>query len=450
MASDGALKKGYPARELSRQVRAGFSRRLARIHHSGNPIMKKRVLWPRLHVFSRSLVFIPFVVAAVGCSDPLPQGAEAGPVDVTVVEVEARDTPVVSEFVAKTASSRRVEIRSRVEGFLEERLYTEGSLVEPGQPLFQMDRKPFEAQLQAAKAELAQQQARVETAKANLDRVKPLAEQNAVAKKELDDALGTYRAAAAAVEGANARVVQAELDLGYTTIYSPVLGLSSYAVKREGAFIGLGTESLLTYVAQIDPMWVEFSVSENALLKRQSAHEEGTVTEPDNGDYEVEVVLADGRIYPNSGRITFADASLSEATGTFLIRAEIENSDRQLRPGMFVRAILKGASRPAAILVPQRAVQQGAKGSFVWVVKDDGTAEFRPVVVGPWHGDNWFIEDGLQAGETVVVDGALKLRAGAPVNIVEPEKEAAGAEAGDSGSEDAGKGAGEAEQAAGK
>ena len=384
--------------------------------------MNKRVLWPRLHTFARSLVVIPFLVAAVGCGESQQQATTPGPVDVTVMKTEARDTPVVSEFVAKTASSRRVEIRSRVEGFLEERLYTEGELVQPGQPLFQMDRKPFEAQLQAAKAELAQQQARMETAKANLDRVKPLAEQNAVAKKELDDAQGVYREAAAAVEAAGARVTQTELDLGYTTIYSPVLGLSSYAVKREGAFIGFGTESLLTYVAQIDPMWVEFSVSENMLLRKRSALKAGTMVGPPDENYVVEIILADGSVYPETGKITFADASLSEETGTFLIRAEIANPGGQsLRPGMFVRVNLIGASRPSAILVPQRAVQQGAKGSFVWVVKEDGTAEFRPVTVGPWHDDNWFIDEGLQAGETVVVDGALKLRAGAQVNIVEPD-----------------------------
>ena len=235
-------------------------------------------------------------------------------------------------------------------------------------------------------------------------------------------ALGIYREAAAAVEGAKARVVQAALDLGYTTIYSPVLGLSSYAVLREGAYVGFGTESLLTYVAQIDPMWVEFSVSENQMLRNLQAQDEGTVEGPENNNYEVEIVLANGSVYPQTGKITFADASLSEATGTFLIRAEIDNpGGRGLRPGMFVRANLKGASRPDAILVPQRAVQQGAKGSFVWVIKDDGTAEFRPVVVGPWQEDQWFIEEGLRSGETVVVDGALRLRAGVPVNIVKPE-----------------------------
>ena len=308
------------------------SRFVPEIFTGGNKTMMKRVsgnrqsLWHGPFFFVRFLIPGALVALVAGCGESGQQVQPPSQVEVTVMTTEARDTPIVSEFVAKTASSRRVEIRSRVEGFLDKRLYEEGSLVEAGQPLFQMDPKPFEAQLDAARAELAQQQARMDTAKANLDRVKPLAEQNAVAKKELDDALGLYRDAAAAVEAAGARVVQAELDLGYTTIYSPVLGLSSYAVKREGAYIGLG-ESLLTYVAQIDPMWVEFSVSENALLKRRRAHDDGTVAEPDNGDYEVEVVLADGGIYPETGRITFADAALSEATGTFLILSLIHISE---------------------------------------------------------------------------------------------------------------------------
>jgi membrane fusion protein (multidrug efflux system) len=362
-------------------------------------------------------------VALFGCGEE-PQQVQQLP-QVIAIKIEAQDTPVAAEFVGKTASSRRVEIRSRIEGFLEEKEYTEGSLVEADQVLFQMDRKPFEAALNAARAELAQQEARLETTRANLARVKPLAEKNAVAQKELDDALGNFRSAAAAVEESKAKVVQAELDLGYTTIRSPVTGLSSFAVQREGAYIGFGTESLLTYVAQIDPMWVEFSLSENQLLKSREQHERGLLKRPRGEDYEVEIVLADGTVYPHRGRITFADASFSEETGTFLLRAEVANTAMQLRPGQFVRTRLKGAIRPDAILVPQRAVQQGAKGSFVWVIDKDGKAEFRPVVVGPWHGDQWFIEDGLKDGETVVVDGALKLRAGVPVQIVEASESGA-------------------------
>ncbi len=394
------------------------------------------------NVFSRYIRRISLMLLLLpllgGCGSGDDEGTQQAP-KVTVVKVEPKDTSIVTEFVGKTASSRRVEIRSRVEGFLDKRFYTEGTVVEAGDLLFEIDKKPFQAELDAARAELSQQQARKTTAKANLDRVRPLAKQNAVAKKELDDALGTYNTAAAAVEAAQAKVVQAELNLGYCTISSPVTGVSSYATQREGAYIGIGSQPL-TYVAQLDPIWVEFSVSENQLLRARQQINEGRISEPEAGEYEVEIVLGDGTVFPKTGRIAFADASLSEETGTFLIRAEIENPpgkslegttyasrtkdklNEQLRPGQFVRVRLKGAMRPNAILVPQAAVQQGAKGSFVWVIKD-GKAEFRPIEVGPWHEDDWFIDSGLSAGDVVVVGGALKLRAGVPVEIVEPEAE---------------------------
>ncbi len=362
-------------------------------------------------------LFLTFLLLS-SCSDE-PEKAQLSLPEVTVIKVKPQDTPVETEFVAKTASSRRVEIRSRVVGFLDKREYEEGTMVDVGQVLFQIDPRPFQAQLDAANAELAQQQAGMQTAKANLDRVEPLAKQNAVSKKELDDAVGSYRTAAAAVEAAKAKVVQAELDLGYATITSPVRGLASFANLREGAFVGQGKDSLLTYVAQIDPMWIEFSISENQMLRNQQNVRKGEIIDPEDGNFDVEIVLADGTVYPHKGRITFADASLSEETGTFLIRAEVDNPKKELRPGMFVRAKLKGAIRPNAILVPQRAVQQGAKGSFVWVVDSEGKVEFQPVTVGPWHGKQWFINDGLKGGETVVVNGALKMRAGVQVKIVD-------------------------------
>ena len=363
------------------------------------------------------LSFLLLALMLGACSEQAGDVNSAAPA-VTVIRIEPVDTPVAFEFVGKTASSRRVEIRSRVEGFLDKREYLEGSMVEAGQVLFVMDKKPFEAQLQAAKAELAQQQARKETALINLNRVRPLAKKKAVAEKELDDAQGLFREAAAATEQAGARVVQAELDLGYCTIMTPVSGLSSFAVMREGAYVGMG-ESLLTYVARLDPMWVEFSVSENQILRHIDSVKQGIFRNPVDQNFVVEIVLADGSVYPHTGKITFTDASLSEATGTFLIRAEVGNPDNQLRPGQFVRARLKGGVRPDAILVPQQAVQQGAKGSFVWVVDAAGKAEFRPVTVGPWHDKDWFIDAGLAAGDTVVTSGALRLRAGIPVKIAE-------------------------------
>jgi len=385
--------------------------------------------------FSYRCVMLPILAALLlsACDRGEKQVVAPTAAKVTVVKTEAKDTPIFIEFVGKTASSRRVEIRSRVEGFLDKRLYTEGTVVNSGDVLFEMDMKPFNAQLDAAKAELSQQQARMKTAKANLDRVEPLVKQNAVAKKELDDALGSFQTASAAVEAAKAKVVQAELDLGYCTITTPVTGISSYATQREGAYIGFN-EGPLTYVAQVDPIWIEFSVSENQILVSRQQFSDQRIVEPEGGRFAVEVILADGTIFPHTGQITFADASLSEKTGTFLIRAEVKNPDveedgqdnlsrnmsTQMRPGQFVRARLKGAMRPKAILVPQSAVQQGAKGSFVWVIKD-GKAEYQPVDIGPWHGDKWFIDKGLNSGEVVVVGGALKLRAGIPVEIVEPE-----------------------------
>lgn len=372
--------------------------------------MDQRQTLPRL-----SIIGLAIGIFLLGC-DQSAEVAEPVAVEVTALTTQAQDVPVTYEFVGKTSSSRRVEIRSRVEGFLEQILYREGSMVQAGDLLFQMDRLPFQAQLDAASAELAQEQARLTNARANLKRVKPLAEQNAVAQKELDDALGVFRSAAASVEAAKAKVVQAELDLGYTEIKSPVTGISSFAVKREGSYMGMG-DSLLTYVAQVQPMWVEFSISENQMFRIKREAEAGLVVVPPNGDFEVEIELADGSVYPERGKITFSDASLSETTGTFLVRAEIANPRRQLRPGQFVRTRLLGSIRPGAILLPQRAVQQGAQGSFVWIVGDDGKTRFQPVEVGAWLGDQWFINKGVEAGSTVIVDGALKVRAGIPVAV---------------------------------
>jgi membrane fusion protein (multidrug efflux system) len=369
----------------------------------------------------------------VSCGDDPAEGARppAQPPSVEVAQVSKADVPVTFEFVGRTASTRKVEIRSRVEGFIESREYEEGTLVQAGDPMFVMDHKPFEAALKAANAERAQQVAREETARANLDRIKPLVERNAVPRKDLDDAEGSWRSAKAAVEAAAAKVTQAELNLSYCDIMSPVTGVSSFAVQQEGAYVGMGSGSLLTYVAQIDPIFVEFSISENQILMARANAASGDLELPDD-DFIAEIMLADGTSFPAVGRITFADASLSERTGTFLMRAEFPNpaSDAKglgLRPGQFVRLQLKGAVRPDAVLLPQRAVQHGAKGSFVWVIDKDGKAEFRPVVTGAWKGDDWLIRSGLDSGETVVVEGAQRLRAGVPVTIVE-DAPAAGTE----------------------
>src|SRR5262249_7902303 len=317
-----------------------------------------------------------------------------------------------------TQSSREVEIRARVDGFLEKRTYTEGNLVRAGETLFVMDQKPFQASLQQARGELAQQQARLQVGEANLARGKPLAEQNAGSKKDLDDAVGNEKSARAAVLTAEGAVRQAELNLSYTTIVSPLTGLSSFAKLQEGAYVS-AANNLLTTVAQLDPIWVNFSISENEQLRFREEVGKGQLKIPPDQRFEVEVVLGDGSVFPNRGRISFADPSFSKETGTFLVRATLANPVGILRPGQFVRVHVLGVTRPNAILVPQRAVQQGAKSHFAWVVGKDGKAEQRAVVVRQWIGDDWVINEGLQVGEQVVVDGAIRVSPGAPLKVTQ-------------------------------
>ncbi|CAG4908778.1 efflux RND transporter periplasmic adaptor subunit [Paraburkholderia gardini] len=341
----------------------------------------------------------------------------AGPVEVTVMTVEPHDTPVDFEFTAQTQSSREVEIRARVDGFLDKRVYTEGQLVHAGQTLFLMDPKPFEAVLKTAKGELAQQQARLYVTKANLARVIPLAAQNALSKKDLDDATGSEKQAEAAVIAAQGQVQTAELNLSYTTIKSPLAGLSSFARQQDGSYVTSGPNGLLTYIYQLDPMWVNFSISENELLGYRDQESKGRLKFPVNQNFQVTVVLADGSVFPQRGEINFTNPAFDTTTGTFLVRASFANPQGTLRPGQFVRAVVSGAVRPNAILVPQRAVLQGAKSHFVWVVDKDSKAHQRVVETGDWHGDDWFISDGLKAGERVVVDGAIRVVADTPLKV---------------------------------
>lgn len=353
-------------------------------------------------------------LCACGSDKGAPAPASAPP-SVSVQEVVARDVPVDFEYVARTQSSHLINIQARVSGFLDRRLYEEGAPVKEGQVLFQMDKKPFQVQLAQAEAALSKQEAAYETARRNLARTKPLTEQNALSQKDLDDATGQYQSAAASVEQAKAQVEAARLDLSYTTITSPVDGVSSAALQADGTYIN-PQNSLLTTVAVLSPMWVNFNISENEMQQFRDQIAQGRLITPAGREYEVEIVLVDGSLFPHTGRMTFAEPSYDPQTGTFLVRISVPNPQGHLRPNQYVRARLKGAVRPGAILVPQRAVQQGAKGHFVWVVGADGKAEQRPVTVGNWHGDDWFIFEGLQGGERIAVDGTLALQPGMAVS----------------------------------
>jgi membrane fusion protein (multidrug efflux system) len=363
--------------------------------------------------------------AQAGCSGER-QAPGPGTPEVAVMTVTRQDVPIAPEFVAQTQSSRQVNIHARVSGFLEKRVYTEGSIVKEGDTLFLMDQKPFKVQLDQALAALARQQASHTTAQQNYARTKPLAEKKALSQKDLDDASGRFDSTAAAVEQARAEVAQARLNLSYTVITSPVNGITSAALQQDGTYIN-PQNSQLTTVEALSPMWVNFSVSENELQRNRNEIASGRIRPPEGGNYTVEIILVDGSVFPHTGKITFAAPSYNTQTGTFLLRVSVDNPDGVLRPNQYVRVRLKGAVRPGAVLVPQRAVQQGSKGHFIWVLDKDDKAEPRPVTVGDWQGNDWFITEGLTGGERIVVDGVMTVRPGEPVTVKSPRSSEAAA-----------------------
>ena len=361
------------------------------------------------------------MMALAGCAKEAPQ-AQRPPPQVSVLTIAPQTIPFSPTFVAQTESSRQVNIVARVSGFLDRISYEEGELVKQGHVMFRLDPKPLQAQLNAAKGELESQQARLSTAQATYGRVKPLAEQDALPQSDLDRAKGELDAATAAVFSARAKVEEAQLNLGYTTIASPLTGVAGHALQRQGAFVNSSAESAnLTYVAAVDPIWVNFSISQNQMARWGQERDKGRIVTPKDDNYDVEVVLPGGAKYPHQGKISFAEPTYSQDTGSFLVRAVLPNPKLDLRPGMFLTAIVKGAQRPDAIVVPQLAVQQGSNGHLVYVINANNLAEIRPVIVGDYYGDtNIVILGGLLGGDRVVVDGVQKVVPGQPVTIVPP------------------------------
>ncbi len=361
-----------------------------------------------------TLIASGFIATAVLAQQPAPP-----PTEVTVVTVAPETTPATFEFTGKTESSRSVEIRARVEGYLDKIAYQEGVMVRSGELLFQLDPQPFQAALDNAKGDLARAQAQLANASATLARVKPLARQNAVSQKDLDDAVAAERSAQAQVQSAKAQARTAELNLGYTAIKSPLNGLAGKSQYREGSLISPGANSLLATVVQLDPIWASFGVGENDVLKFRTEQASGKLQDTKN--MQVELVLADGSVYPQKGKINYVAPTIDPGTSTLAVRAEIPNPERKLTPGLFVRIRVAGATRINVILVPQRAVMQGPQGKFVYVVDTDNKTEVKLVQVGDFYGDQWIITSGLNGGEQVIVDGAIKVRPGAPVKIAAPK-----------------------------
>jgi membrane fusion protein (multidrug efflux system) len=365
-----------------------------------------------------SIALILFLLP--GCKTAEKPKAAPPVTEVAVLTVAPTDIPEEVSFVAQLQSSHKVDIIARVNGFLDRIAYREGKMVREGDILFEIDRKPFLAQRDAARADLERRKAELWTAKANLDRIRPLAELNAASKSDLDNATGQFMTAEAALAQSEAQLSKAELDLSYTTIRSPITGVAGQAQVREGTYLAAGgSNSLLTSVSILDPLWVEFSVSQNQFTKSQEEVAGGLIVPPANSQFAIEIELADGNRYPHTGHFTFVDQGFNPQTGTLLVRVELPNPEGILHPGMFVKAWVTGAIRRGAILVPQKAVQQTANGHVVYLANDKGQAEVRPVIVGGWSGQNWVIKQGLHPGERVIVAGFQRLAPGMPVRVVD-------------------------------
>lgn len=341
------------------------------------------------------------------------------PPEVAVMTVQPKTIPATFEYTGQTSGFREVEVRARVAGILLKRNFTEGALVTQGQSLYSIDPAPFASALARAEADTAAAEARLAQARRNAVRLKPLYEAKAASQKDYDDAVSAEQVADADLKSARARVVDARLNVDYTRVESPIAGITGRSLASEGTLVS-GPAVLLTTVSQVDPIYVNFGISEAEHLKLRGESAAGRLLLPKGGKFDVSVKQADGSPYVRTGKLSFSDVRISTTTGTSDARAELPNPDGVLRPGQFVHVTLSGASRPNAILVPQRAVLEGPGGKFVYVVSKDSKAEPHPVVVGDWVGDAWMIHSGLAAGDQVIVDGVMKIGPGAPVRIADP------------------------------
>lgn len=367
----------------------------------------------RLHPVHALLALVGLV--QVGCGDK-PPATPPPPMQAVAATISVEAVPVEFTMVGRCVPQQSVEIRARVTGTLIERPFTEGTLVKEGDVLFRIDSTEFAADLETANARLAQAEARLAQSKLDLERVTPLAEAGAAPRKELDDARTALLSAEADLRYAKATVVNADLQLGYTTITAPFPGLVGKASRDPGAIISPADGTLVT-LDKVDPIAVEFAISEREFLALRRDIAEGVIETPGRTELVVKLQLLDQTAVAGEGRIDFSDVRVRPETGSALLRAHFPNNEAKLAPGQFTRVHITGMRRPKAILVPQAAVLQGPAGSSIWVVAADGTAENRKIAVSQWVDDRWLVLDGLKDGERIVVTGLQGVVAGQPVNL---------------------------------
>ncbi len=367
-------------------------------------------------------LFFALTLAACGGGNNAPAAAPSGgampPPEVGVVKVTPGPVGLLTELPGRLEASRVAQVRARVAGIVQERLFREGADVKAGELLFRIDAAPYRAALSSAQATLARGQANLTSTTALAERYRPLVEANAVSKQEYANAIAAQKQAEAEVAGGRAAVESAQINVGYAAVTAPISGRIGRALVTEGALVGQGESTPLAVVQQINPMYINFTQSANDVLALRRAFDQGRLQRASGGGAAVRVVLDDGSEHPQAARLLFSDLSVDQATGQVTLRAEVPNPGGQLLPGLYVRVRLEQARAQNAVLLPQQAVTRGPQGDSVMVVDPDGQVAPRPVKVGGAQGGEWVVLEGLKAGDQVMVDGFQKLRPGAPVKPV--------------------------------
>ncbi|WP_159159149.1 efflux RND transporter periplasmic adaptor subunit [Aeromonas veronii] len=375
-------------------------------------------------VYKRSLLTLALISGLSACGGETTQTAQTMPtVPVVVAEVKLTDVPLTTEMVGETAGFREIDVRSRVSGILLKRTYVEGQPVTAGQELFLIDPEPYKVALEQAKGTLAQEQARLNKARADRDRIIPLFKRQVVSRKDYDDTIANYEAAIASHQAAQAKVKEAELNLSYTQVTAPINGMASKSSQSEGSLISTsGDNGLLTTITQFDPLYVNFSYSEQDRLNFENSVKKGVIEAKDATTWRTHIRLADGSLYPEAGKLNFSDNRVDPQTGTIRARAIFDNKDGVLLPGQFVRMTIDLGTRKNAIVVPPRAIVQSQADRMVMVVDADNKVVPRPVTLGAAVDSGVLIESGLQAGERYIVEGLMKARPGAVVKPVSADE----------------------------
>jgi membrane fusion protein (multidrug efflux system) len=355
------------------------------------------------------------VLALLSCSSKSKQAGPEAPV-VEVITVEKKTVPEYAEHVGQTEAPNNVEIRARVEGFIQEILFQEGAEVKQGDLLFVIDPKPYQEKVANAQAQLAEAVASQGKAQRDVDRYTPLAKIQAIPRKDFDDAIAVNDQAKAAVMAARSVLANAELDLSYTRMSAPVAGKIGSTAVRVGSLVGRGDPTLLATISSQDPIWVSFTASETQFLAYTKAQMDKAHPMPDP---KFDLFLADGSHWPYPGKINFVDRMIDTKTGTLKIRVEFPNPDKMLKPGLFARVRVTLRERPDALVIPQRAVQQIQDMNQVYVVGPDNKVSVRTVKLGGTAGALQIVDSGLEAGDRVIVEGLQKVRDGMTVETKE-------------------------------